>query len=100
MENWRNELRVCSPELIDVYFRFGLEPTNLGRNEIERFFMASVDSNKAVAILQSVAKIKHYDGSSKSGDYLDRIRDLSNELSIDQVCSVTKVFPDICSSKA
>lgn len=81
LADWRRELRVCSPEIFDVFFQFGVSEDSLRRSELNEFIAAAVDSEKALNILKLASTIKRPDGSSKAREYLDRLRDLKDEIS-------------------
>lgn len=78
---WRNALRVCSPELFEVYFQFGVAVDALGRREFEQLLIAAQRSpQQAAQILTAATSVTRPNGTSKAREYLDRIRDLDKEL--------------------
>lgn len=78
---WRNALRVCSAEIFDVYFQFGVADDELGRREFDQLLIAAQRSpEEASQILVAAAAVKRPNGTSKARDYLDRIRDCDKEL--------------------
>jgi hypothetical protein len=78
---WRNALRVCSPEIFDVYFQFGVADDELSRREFDRLLMAAQSRpEEAAQILSAAAAVRRPNGTSKARDYLDRIRDCGKEL--------------------
>ena len=78
---WRNALRVCSAEIIDVYFQFGVADDVLSRREFNQLLNAAQDNpQEAMRILTAAAEVTRPNGTSKARDYLDRIRDCDQEL--------------------
>jgi predicted KAP-like P-loop ATPase len=78
---WRNALRVCSPEIFDVYFQFGVADDGLSRREFDQLLIAAQSSpGGAAQILAAAAAVRRPNGTSKARDYLDRIRDCDKEL--------------------
>ena len=78
---WRNALRVCSAEIIDVYFQFGVADDVLSRRELNQLLSAAQENPvEAAKILVAAAAVQRVTGTSKARDYLDRIRDLDDEI--------------------
>ncbi len=78
---WRNALRVCSADVIDVYFQFGVAEDALSRRELNQLLAATQSGPEEVAqILIAAAAVKRPNGTSKARDYLDRLRDLEKEI--------------------
>jgi predicted KAP-like P-loop ATPase len=78
---WRNALRICSAEVIDVYFQFGVADDALSRHEFNQLLNAAQDNpTETMRILTTAAAAGRSNGSSKVRDYLDRIRDCDKEL--------------------
>jgi predicted KAP-like P-loop ATPase len=81
---WRNALRVCSAEIIDVYFQFGVDDDVLSRREFNQLLSAAQENpEEAMRILTAAAQVARPNGTSKARDYLDRIRDCDKELTPD-----------------
>lgn len=79
---WRADLRICSPDIFDIYFQFGVPPEVIRRAELDRLVeLASTDHLGLVTVLRESATVFRLDGSSKAGDYLERLRDLDREIS-------------------
>jgi predicted KAP-like P-loop ATPase len=79
-KNWRSKLRIASPKVFDIYFRFGISDLKISRKEIKKFIFEAANPRLAAENFLLASKSKRIDGSSKVGDYLDHIRDLSDEL--------------------
>jgi len=78
---WRNALRVCSADVIDVYFQFGVAEDALSRRELNELLAVAQSGTEEVArILVAAASVKRPNGTSKARDYLDRLRDLDKEI--------------------
>lgn len=77
---WRKELRVCSPDIFDIYFQFGVPPDALRRAELDELIAVATQPDQAVAILTSASAIRGPDGVSKAREYLERLGDLEGEI--------------------
>ncbi len=77
---WRRELRVCSPEIFDVYFQFGVSPDALRRAELDELLAVAAQPEKVTNILTFASTVKRPDGSSKAREYLERLRDMEEEI--------------------
>ena len=77
---WRKELRVCSPDIFDVYFRFGVSPDVLRRSEIEELMAVASDSDAVIQVLKTAAATKRPSGTSKAREYLERLYDHTDEI--------------------
>jgi len=80
---WRRELRVCSPDIFDVYFRFGVAPDALRRTELDELIAVAVETEKATQMLKAAASVKRPDGTSKAREYLERLYDFTDEITTD-----------------
>ncbi|MFZ6678962.1 hypothetical protein [Undibacterium sp. Tian12W] len=77
---WRNELRVCCADLFDIYFQFGLSPDYLSRSELNSLLDVAENPGMAANILLAANLTIRASGRSKAADYIDRLRDLQDEL--------------------
>lgn len=77
IEDWRKELRPCSPECFDVYFQFGIPAGHVTRAELDR--LVSQDTPEAmVALLLEASEHVFADGHSKARDLVDRLHDFDS----------------------
>jgi predicted KAP-like P-loop ATPase len=77
---WRRELRICSPEIFDVYFQFGVSPDALRRAELDELLAVATQPEQVTNILTSASTVKRPDGSSKAREYLERLQDMEEEI--------------------
>jgi predicted KAP-like P-loop ATPase len=77
---WKRELRACSPDIFDVYFKFGVISDRVSRREINELLQSASDPAEASKHLLAAAQIKRADGTSKVSEYLDWLRDLKGEV--------------------
>jgi predicted KAP-like P-loop ATPase len=80
LKDWRRELRVCSPDIVDVYFQFGLQQDSLRRFELDNLLAVAANDIDAIQILESASKIIRPDGTSKAREYLERLSDFIDEI--------------------
>ncbi|MBN3756053.1 hypothetical protein G3N95_24135 [Paraburkholderia sp. Tr-20389] len=76
-EEWRKELRPCSPECFDVYFQFGVPQGHVTRAELERL-VNSDTSEEMAALLRDSKDFIFPDGHSKARDLIDRLHDFDD----------------------
>jgi predicted KAP-like P-loop ATPase len=86
--DWKRQLRICTKETADVYFRMGLSRTGLGRRAFEEIIRSAPSSGNLSDYLQKIARIKHSDGTSQAADFLDNISDLAEEISSEEAKSI------------
>lgn len=79
LTEWRRNLRICSSEVWDVYFAFGVSPDAISRRELDEI-VKSADPQSISDALMNAAKVRRPEGHSKARDILDRIRDLDDEI--------------------
>lgn len=77
---WRKELRVCSPDIFDVYFRFGVSSDVLRRSEIDELIAVASDPEAVIQVLKTAAAMKRPSGTSKAREYLERLYDHTDEI--------------------
>lgn len=77
---WRKELRVCSPDIFDVYFRFGVSQDVLRRSEIDELMAVASDPEAVIQVLKTAAATKRPSGTSKAREYLERLYDHTDEI--------------------
>jgi predicted KAP-like P-loop ATPase len=93
---WRNALRVCSAEVFDVYFQFGVADDVLSRRELNDLLTAArAGKNEVIAILRTAATVKRPNGTSKARDYVDRIRDCEEEITPQMADVLVTALSDI-----
>lgn len=81
LADWRRELRVCCPEIFDVFFQFGVSADSLRRAELNELIAVAADSGKAISLLKAASSMIRPDGTTKAREFLDRLRDLKDEIS-------------------
>ncbi|MGV8933967.1 MAG: KAP family NTPase [Gallionellaceae bacterium] len=95
VKRWRSELRVCSPEIFDVYFQFGVAPEALRRTELDALIAIAAQQSKLAAdILKEASLIKRPSGSTKAREYLERLQDLEGEISQEAAVGLIRVLFD------
>jgi len=77
---WRSELRICSSEMFDIYFQFGVPPSVLSQSEFDSFLGAAEDGDVAIAALRRASGVIRPDGHSKARDIVDRLREVGEKL--------------------
>lgn len=80
--SWRADLRACSPELYDTYFQFGVPADSLSRAELNLLVAAAENDGDVEGILINANEVVRSNGTTKAGEYLDRVRDIRAELSL------------------
>jgi predicted KAP-like P-loop ATPase len=80
VRTWRAELRACAADVFDVYFQFGVASDDLSRAELNQILAVAETPELAMQILVDACDAVRPDGGSKASDYIDRLRDLQDEL--------------------
>ena len=78
---WRRDLRVCAPEVFDIYFQFGVSTDVLSRAELDELVAVASETEEVIAILQAASSIHRPDGTTKAREILERLRDVVDDLS-------------------
>lgn len=76
LPRWRQELRVCSPDLFDIFFQFGVPDDHLKQAELTKFLELSSDLPVLIETLKAAKRVVRSDGRSKARDYVDRLSQL------------------------
>lgn len=75
LSTWRKALRVCHPDLSEIYFRFSVPPGVIRRSEVESVLqLATSPATLRQTFLDAVHQ-KRLDGLSKARGLLERLRD-------------------------
>lgn len=94
--NWRKHLRICSPDLFPVYFRFALQESGFSNSEIKTILSQVCDAKAFGQKLLELAKQKRPDGTTRLRAFLERLEDYTrDEISTDCIRSVLETFFDI-----
>lgn len=78
---WRRDLRVCSPEVFDPYFQFGVSPDVLSRAELDELVAVATDPEDVRSILVAASRIRRPDGTTKAREILERLQDVVDDFS-------------------
>lgn len=92
---WRRDLRVCSPEVFDPYFQFGVSMDVLSRAELDTLVAVASEPEKVRIILETAAIIRRPDGTTKAREVLERLRDVVDDLSAEAASGLLQVFFDV-----
>lgn len=76
LPRWRQDLRVCSPELFDIFFQFGVPDDHLTQAELTKFLELTSDLPVLIETLKAAKQVARSDGRSKARDYVDRLSKL------------------------
>lgn len=92
---WRKELRVCCPDIFDVYFQFGVSPDALRRSELDELIAVATDPEAAIKVLKAAASIKRPSGASKAREYLERLHDFTDEITPESAAGLLRALSHI-----
>lgn len=94
--NWRKHLRICSPDLVPVYFRFALQESGFSNSEIKTILSQVCDVKVFGSKLLDLAKQKRPDGTTRLRAFLERLEDYTlDEIPTDCIRSVLETFFDV-----
>lgn len=94
--NWRKQLRVCSPDLFDIYFRLAIPEANITNTEIKRIIALMSDEDRFRTTLLEYNVKRNGDGTTKARSLLERFEDFTTkEIAADAIPSVINVLLDV-----
>jgi predicted KAP-like P-loop ATPase len=74
-EHWRNDLRLCSPDIFPVFFRLSVSPHSIAHAELQAIVALGGDSPAFGPRLLKLVDEKRPDGTSRARVFLDRLND-------------------------
>ena len=89
---WRRDLRVCAPEVFDIYFQFGVSTDVLSRAELDELVVVASETEEVIAILRTASGIHRPDGTTKAREILEKLRDVADDLSPVAVTSLLRAL--------
>ena len=89
---WRKQLRICSPDVVETYFRFSVPTGNLPNDEMKTI-VASVNNVDVFSEkLLELAAQKRPDGVSYAQEFLDRFLDYLDDIPPESIPAVVETF--------
>jgi len=76
---WRKELRICTPELFPIYFRFAVSPDILSAVEMKLLIEKTSNPDQFSNALLELAQIRRQDGTTKARAALERLQDFTRD---------------------
>ncbi|MEQ1635161.1 MAG: P-loop NTPase fold protein [Methylococcales bacterium] len=96
LSDWRKQMRVCSPEYFDVYFQFGVPSEAIRRAELLSLInLAAFDTLSAGEVLKQASIITRSDGTSKAREYLERLRDVHDDITPESAKGLISILFDL-----
>lgn len=89
---WRRDLRVCAPEVFDIYFQFGVPTDVLSRSELDKLVAAASEAEEVIAIFREASSIHRPDGTTKAREILERLKDVLDDLSPEAASSLLQAL--------
>ncbi len=89
LNEWRKELRLCSPDIFDIYFKFSLPKNELPHGRIESILSLSDDVD---LLKESILDIN---AEGKIVKFLDRLEDYTSEIQEIKIGNIILVLMDI-----
>jgi len=80
-QTWRSQLRICSDEIFDVFFQFGVSVDVLSQAELDSLLELTADFDVLKATLAKSSQVVRADGHSKARDFVDRLSERNLQLS-------------------
>jgi predicted KAP-like P-loop ATPase len=78
---WKRQLRVCSSDIIAIYFRFGLPPTKVSIKEMRALLEGAANPAFASEFLRQAANVRRADGTTKVSECIQWLREMKKEIS-------------------
>jgi predicted KAP-like P-loop ATPase len=89
---WRRRLRVCSPEIFPVYFRFGLAPGEVAAADVRHLLAVIGDHETLIQRLSALTKDVRDDGRTRAGEMLLRLHDHVDGVALDAIPNVVRAL--------
>lgn len=91
-ETWRRQRRAASNDVIDVYFHFGVPPDAIGNIEMRSIVDGLRDQAEFKRRLRELNSQKKPDGSTRFGEFIERLEDFTAELPLDSIGPLGALF--------
>ena len=96
LNTWRKQLRICSPDIFDVYFRLSVPTAGVSRAEIEALLAVAGDRAKFAHKLLASSQTPASGQSNKARALLDRLEDhTGSDIPEDQIETVVSALFDV-----
>lgn len=92
---WRNQLRVCCPEIFPVYFRLTLSEADLSKNQIKDILALACDAKGFGEKLIELANQIRPDGTTQVREFLERLEDYTQEIPKNCISSIVEAFFEV-----
>lgn len=89
LSTWRRELRICSPEKFDIYFRLSIPEDEISQSEINILLSLTKDSK---SFAEALLKLNE-DG--RIIQFLERFEDYTKDVPKDNINNIVNVLMDI-----
>lgn len=90
---WRQNFRICSPELFNLFFQFSMPDDYLKQSELLKLLELTSDIPVLVETLRAATRTERPDGRSKARDYVDRLTQLPlSEINVRQAAMLVEVL--------
>lgn len=91
--NWRRQLRICSPDIFNIYFRLTIPEESISNAEMKRIVALTIDEKAFSTLLSEYSNKKQADGTTKARYLLGRLEDfIEKDISIASIPSIINVL--------
>jgi predicted KAP-like P-loop ATPase len=96
LSRWRKELRICSPDLFQIYFRFSIPTDTVTASDMRIVVEATKDSETFRQVLKKYSAKIQRDGISQVRIILERLLDYtSREIELENIPQIIEVLYDL-----
>lgn len=96
LHTWRKDLKICSSDIFDIYFKLSIPKDKISKNELEATISLNNDFNLfKEELLNLIDKGKIMEFLEYFGDYIDEIPKENIENVIDVLMDIGDLFPQI-----
>ncbi len=90
---WRKSLRICSPDMFDIYFHLGVPEGNISNFEMGQILALADDAGAFGQKLIELATQKRPDGISRLRLFLHRLQDyIEDDIPLDHIPSIIQAI--------
>jgi predicted KAP-like P-loop ATPase len=93
---WRKQLRICSPDIFPVYFKFAIPEGQISNTEMKAFLALAENVDAFSNLLLELVKQHCLDGKTRTGVFLERMEDYTEqEIPKDHIKNILQSLFDV-----
>ena len=94
-KNWRRDLRICSPDLFDIYFSLNIPDTSFSQLELKRILASINDVEAFKEELVTLAEQASFLQVNRADIFLGVFRDYVDDIPAEHIGNIIEAFFDV-----